>query len=238
MRIVLDTETTGLNPLRDEILQLAIIDADTGATLYNQYHKPQRVEEWDEAEAVNHISPEYVVDCEPITSPLCAGKIREILDQADEIIGYNAGFDLAMLAAAGYEVAVDMVQITDVMQMFAPVYGQWSEEHHSYKWQKLTTCAAELGYDWGDYPAHNALHDCQATRYCWRKLREGCKCKSDELIQRMLHVAAMLIGTASRAQREAADPLLIFPAHRATERLLWDLQVALEGVRDGDPESL
>ena len=158
MRIVIDTETTGLNPLRDEILQLAIIDADTGATLYNQYHKPLRVEEWAEAEAVHHIRQEDVEDMEPITSPLCAGKIREILDKADEIIGYNTGFDLAMLAASGYEVAVNMVQITDVMKMFAPVYGQWSDEHHSYKWQKLTTCAAELGYDWGDYPAHNALH--------------------------------------------------------------------------------
>lgn len=238
MRIVLDTETTGLNPLRDEILQLAIIDADTGATLYNQYHKPQRVEEWDDAERVNHISPEHVVDCEPITSPLCAGKIREILDQADEIIGYNTGFDLAMLAAAGYEVAVDMVKITDVMRMYAPLHGEWSEEHQAYKWQKLTTCAYNLGYDWGDYPAHDALNDCQATRYCWRKIKDGCKTKSDDLIQRMLYVASMLIGTASRAQREAADPRLIFPADRALDGRLWNLQRALEAVRDGDTESL
>ena len=238
MRIVIDTETTGLNPMRDEILQLAIIDADTGETLYNQYHKPQRVEEWEEAEAVNHITPEYVEDCEPITSPLCAGKIREILDQADEIIGYNTGFDLAMLAAAGYEVAVDMVQITDVMKMFAPLYGEWNEEKQAYKWKKLTTCAAYLGYDWGDNPAHDALNDCQATRHCWKELTRGCKLKSDDMIQKMLHVAAMLIGTASRVQRESADPLLIFPAQRALESRLWDLQRALEAVRDGDTESL
>ncbi len=238
MRIVIDTETTGLNPLRDEILQLAIIDADTGATLYNQYHKPQRVEEWAEAEAVNHITPEYVEDCEPITSPLCASKIREILGQADEIIGYNTGFDLAMLAAAGYEVAVNMVQITDVMKMFAPIYGERSEKHHGYKWQKLTTCAAVLGYDWGDYPAHDALNDCQATRYCWKKIIDDCKKESDEMIQRMMRVAAILIGTASRVQREAADPSLIFPTQRALFGRLFMLQNALEAVRDGNTESL
>lgn len=237
MRIVLDTETTGLNPLRDEILQLAIIDADTGATLYNQYHKPTHCEEWAEAEAVNHISPEYVEDCEPITSPLCAAKIREILSQADEIIGYNTGFDLAMLAAAGYEVAVDLITITDVMRMYAPLHGEWSEEHQNYKWQKLTTCAENLGYDWGVYPAHDALNDCQATRYCWKRINEHCKVKSDDIIQRMLHVACMLIGTASRAQREASDPRLIFPAHRETYSLLWDLQRALEDIRDGTTES-
>lgn len=238
MRIVIDTETTGLNPLRDEILQLAIIDADTGATLYNQYHKPQHNEEWEDAEAVNHISPEFVEDMEPITSPFCAAKIREILDQADEIIGYNVGFDLAMLASAGYDVAVDLVKITDVMQLYAPMHGEWCKQLGAYKWQKLTTCAANLGYDWGEYPAHDALNDCQATRYCLNKIAAGCKTKSDDLIQRMLHVAAMLIGTASRVQREASDPSLIFSAHRETYSKLWDLQLALEDIRDGTTESL
>lgn len=238
MRIIIDTETTGLNPEQDEILQLAIIDADTGATLYNQHHRPLHHEEWPEAQAVNGITPEFVSGCEPITSPLCAGKIFEILDQADEIIGYNTGFDIAMIAAAGYKIASDMVQITDVMTMYAPLHGEWSEERQAYKWQKLTTCAAKLGYDWGESPAHDALNDCQATRYCWRVLQNLLKLKSDEMIQRMMTVAAMLIGTASRVQREAADPLLIFPAYRETYCLIWDLQQALEEIRDGNPESI
>lgn len=238
MRIIIDTETTGLNPEQDEILQLAILDADTGATLYNQYHKPLHHDEWLEAQAVNGISPEFVSGCEPITSPLCAGKIREILDQADEIIGYNTGFDLAMLAAAGYEIAADMVQITDVMTMYAPLHGEWDEERQAYKWQKLTTCAAKLGYDWGESPAHDALNDCRATRYCWRKILDDCKKESDEMVQQMLRVAAMLIGTASRVQREAADPSLIFPTQRAIFGRLFILQKALEAVRDGNPESV
>ena len=238
MRIVIDTETTGLNPLRDEILQLAIIDADTGATLYNQYHKPQRVAEWAEAEAVNHISPEHVEDCEPITSPRCAGKIREILDQADEIIGYNTGFDLAMLAAAGYDVAVDMITITDVMRMYAPLHGEWSEEHQSYKWQKLTTCAANLGYDWGEYPAHDAINDCQATRYCWKQIKERCNELSNFMIQQMCEVACMLIGTSSRIQRESTNSDLVFTSERRLGSMLYCMKKELEAVRDGDPESL
>lgn len=238
MRIVIDTETTGLNPMRDEILQLAIIDADTGATLYNQYHKPQRVEEWAEAEAVNHITPEYVEDCEPITSPLCAGKIREILDQADEIIGYNTGFDLAMLAAAGYEVAVDMVQITDVMKMFAPLYGEWNEEKQAYKWQKLTTCASYLGYDWGDNPAHDALNDCQATRYCWKQIKIECYERSNFIIQSMCDAACKLIETASRIQRDPENYKLVFSSEKKLGAMIYCMEKELKELKDGNPESI
>jgi len=38
-RIVLDTETTGLHPQSDEILQLSIIDGN-GSTLWNKLYKP------------------------------------------------------------------------------------------------------------------------------------------------------------------------------------------------------
>ena len=56
MNICLDTETTGLNPSFDEILQLSIIDSNTNEVLFNDYFKPQYTVCWDEAQAVNGIS--------------------------------------------------------------------------------------------------------------------------------------------------------------------------------------
>lgn len=237
MRIIIDTETTGLNPEQDEILQLAIIDADTGATLYNQYHKPQRVEEWAEAEAVNHISPEYVEDCEPITSDLCRDKIQGILDQAEEIIGYNTRFDLAMLHMAGYKTRERYMDIIrDAMRMYAAYHGEWSETNSGYKYKSLIFAAQDLGYVW-EGAAHDALGDCLATQYVYQEMCKQIEQHKKEVVEQIMRCACMLIGTGSRINR-SEDPELIFPAHRVLEDQLRELQLTLEGLRDGNPESL
>jgi DNA polymerase-3 subunit epsilon len=59
------------------------------------------------------------------------------------------------------------------MELFAPVYGEWDEYHGNWKWQKLSTAAAYYGYEWGDECAHDALADCRATLYVWKKLKEA-----------------------------------------------------------------
>lgn len=56
--IVIDTETTGLDADTDELLQVSIIDSQ-GNTLFNSYIKPLFTENWDEAMAVNHITPKW-----------------------------------------------------------------------------------------------------------------------------------------------------------------------------------
>lgn len=56
--IVIDTETTGLDPFRDELLQVSIIDED-GNVLFDSYFKPLKHKEWSKAESVNHISPKW-----------------------------------------------------------------------------------------------------------------------------------------------------------------------------------
>ena len=55
---------------------------------------------------------------------------------------------------------------------YAVVYGEYSEYYGDFKWQSLTSCAADLGYDWGEGTAHNSLDDCQATLFCYKKLQE------------------------------------------------------------------
>ena len=59
------------------------------------------------------------------------------------------------------------------MELFAPIYGEWSDYHGSYKWQKLTTAANYYAYDWDSRPegAHNSLADCYATLYVFEKIQ-------------------------------------------------------------------
>lgn len=166
--IVIDTETTGLDSSKDEILQLSIID-ERGNTLFNEYFKPIKVKDWKAAERVNGISPEMVADCKDIYHYF--SEIQQILYDADTIIGYNTEFDLNFLADCGFELYED-VETVDVMREFAPIYGEWSEDRQDYKWQKLTTCAAYYEYDWEiSERAHNSLGDCFATLFCYTKMK-------------------------------------------------------------------
>lgn len=166
--IVLDTETTGLNCTNDELLQVSII-SDNRKILYNSYLRPLYNTIWNEAERVNGISPDMVKDS-PTVLTECV-KINHILSQADIIVGYNTYFDLGFLSNIGCQIK-DNAVIIDVMQIFAEIYGEWSEYFDGYKWQKLTTCASYYGYKWQGN-AHNSLADCLATLYCYEQIKSS-----------------------------------------------------------------
>lgn len=163
--IVIDTETTGLNPYDDELLQVSIIDGQ-GNTLFNSYIKPLYTDNWNKAMAVNHITPETVATAPNILE--VKQEISRIINSAHTIIGYNVDFDLGFLSNIG--IKNENAAIVDVMENFADIYGEWSEQYGCHKWQKLTKCAEYYGYDWGTYIAHDSLADCKATLYCYQKM--------------------------------------------------------------------
>lgn len=163
--IVIDTETTGLNPYDDELLQVSIIDGQ-GNTLFNSYIKPLYTDNWNKAMAVNHITPETVATAPNILE--VKQEISRIINSAHTIIGYNVDFDLGFLSNIG--IRNENAAIVDVMEDFADIYGEWSEQYGCHKWQKLTKCAEYYGYDWGTDIAHDSLADCKATLYCYQKM--------------------------------------------------------------------
>lgn len=166
--IVIDTETTGLYAGEDEILQLSII-SENGEKLFDSYFRPLH-KTWQEAQAVNHISPEMVADAPSIADR--AAEIQRIINSADKIIGYNTYFDVNFINAAGL-IIPERAEIIDIMPMFAEIFGEWSESHGDYKWQKLTTCAEYYHFDWSSMKAHDSLADCFATLYCYKKIMES-----------------------------------------------------------------
>ncbi|MCI5667892.1 MAG: 3'-5' exonuclease [Oscillospiraceae bacterium] len=163
--IVIDTETTGLYAGEDEILQLSII-SENGEKLFDSYFRPLH-KTWQEAQAVNHISPEMVADAPTIADR--AAEIQRIINSADKIIGYNTYFDVNFISAAGL-IIPKRAEIIDIMPMFAEIFGEWSESHGDYKWQKLTTCAEYYHFDWSGMKAHDSLADCFATVHCYKHI--------------------------------------------------------------------
>lgn len=135
--VVLDTETTGLG--RDaEICQIAIIDL-TGAELLNTLVKPRRPIPRD-ASAIHRITDAMVVNAP--TFAQIAVELRGILSGMTCVI-YNASYDTRLLeqsaAACGiaYEIPIFGADYTCAMEEYAAWYGEWSEWHGNYRFQKL-----------------------------------------------------------------------------------------------------
>lgn len=165
-KIVLDLETTGLDPEYDEILQLSIISAADGSTIINTLIEPEYCVSWPEAENVHGISRDDVKGKPKLVD--LRDQLIELLDNTKTVIGYNTYFDLGFLEEGlGYHFSGKVV---DVMREFALIYGEWSDYYGSYKWQKLSTAAAYYDYNWEQNHAHDSLADCKATLFVYNKI--------------------------------------------------------------------
>lgn len=155
------TETTGLHPNGsdpDEILTISIIGRD-GSVLLDERFRPTVKTEWPHASAVNGIYPEDVADLPTIETAI--PRLREIFAGADEVIGYNVGFDLGFLSAVGVRPRED-ARITDTMKEFTWFMGRR---------YKLVDAADHIGYEWTGR-AHGSLADALETLAVQRWLEQ------------------------------------------------------------------
>ena len=155
------TETTGLHPNGsdpDEILTISIIGRD-GSVLLDERFRPTVKTEWPHASAVNGIYPEDVADLPTIETSI--PRRGEIFAGADEVIGYNVGFDLGFLSAVGVRPRED-ARITDTMKEFTWFMGRR---------YKLVDAADHIGYEWTGR-AHGSLADALATLAVQRWLEQ------------------------------------------------------------------
>lgn len=112
-----------------------------------------------QASAVNGIYPEDVADLPTIETAI--PRLREIFAGADEVIGYNVGFDLGFLSAVGVRPRAD-ARITDTMKEFTWFMGRR---------YKLVDAADHIGYEWTGR-AHGSLADALATLAVQRWLEQ------------------------------------------------------------------
>lgn len=112
--VCFDTETTGISPEQDELLQITIVDENCDILL-ESYIKPKTRVSWKNAEQVNRISPEDVKNAP--TALELAPKIKEIFDNADAIIGYNVMFDVGFVEH-DCKIEIDKEKVVDCLALF------------------------------------------------------------------------------------------------------------------------
>lgn len=161
--IVIDLETTGLDPSTDEVLEIALIDI-TGEEYLNTLVKPQVKTEWPRAQAeVHHISPQDVETAPSLQS--LKEDIRELVQDRYVVI-YNAAFDREFLS----DCLGGARAVLCAMESFASEYAAIEEEPN--RWHKLVHAAHYVDHDWGQDAAHRAIHDASATASVWRWLHK------------------------------------------------------------------
>lgn len=184
--VTLDTETTGLD---GEIIELAIVRVHNGEVLLNERFRPVHPVT-PGAQAVHGITTEDLQDCPTIWERWPAIRYA-LLRRSDRTLIYNRPFDLKALSTgldmarpewyANPDSATNAPQTGDpysadywtygrisdraecVMESFAPLAGQYSDWHGSYRWARLTDACAQMGVDLSDLQAHSALGDAMAT---------------------------------------------------------------------------
>ena len=144
--------------LEEELLTISIIGRD-GSVLLDERFRPTVKTEWPHASAINGIYPEDVADLPTIETAI--PRLREIFAGAEEVIGYNVGFDLGFLSAVGVRPRED-ARITDTMNLFTWFMGRR---------YKLVDAADHIGYEWTGR-AHGSLADALATLAVQRWLEQ------------------------------------------------------------------
>lgn len=161
---ILDTETTGLSNI-DEIVEIAIIDKE-GNTLINQLIKPTKT---IPSEAINiHGITNDEVKKAPTFNTIWP-KVRKILKEQQNIVVYNANFDMKMITQScqkhGTTPKLNRFNWECAMNWYAYFNGEWDDYWGNWRWQKLITATrwASFFLDCEHYGTHRALNDCRNT---------------------------------------------------------------------------
>lgn len=163
--ICFSIQTTGLNPSKDEILQISVIDGN-GSVFFDSFIRPIMKSTWHETECIHKIAPANVSH-----SPLLqdvSSVLQRMFYSTKLIVSYNIKFSMKFLEQAG--IYLPSKNYYDVMTEFASIYGEWNDYHGNYKFQSLATCAKYYDYN---LPIQNNLEKARAILHCYKKIIEN-----------------------------------------------------------------
>lgn len=179
MRIlVFDTETSGLNPQWNVILQLAyqIVDTDSWTTLkiVNHYFAwpDNKARVTQEAIAVNGLTEDVLSSKHLSNRKTALEEFVKDKDSCDLLVAHNLEFDKNFIIAACREEGVKYAnsgwaKSYDTMKRttsYCQIPKAWG---YGYKWPKLTELADCLYIDYSNISLHDSSGDVELTKLCF-----------------------------------------------------------------------
>ncbi len=179
--LIFDTETSGLNPGWNVILQLSyqIVDTETWYSdkVVNHYfpwpENKYRVSE--EAICVNGLSEEFLATQQLSDRKTALEEFVADKDACDLLVAHNLEFDKKFIIESCREEGVKFAssgwaQSYDTMKRttnFCQIPKGWG---NGYKWPKLTELADCLGINYSCITLHDSSGDVELTKLCFREL--------------------------------------------------------------------
>ncbi len=150
--VVLDTETTGVNPLRDEIIQIYAIEVVNGKPGKDFHFYLKNTIPVGTSEEVHGISDEYLKK-EGRDAKEVLKELKDFIG-GDATVGHNVNFDLSMIVENGkrHDVTFDFKEYYDTLDLSRRLV-----ESENYK---LNTLAQKFGLETA---THDARDDVLAT---------------------------------------------------------------------------
>jgi DNA polymerase-3 subunit epsilon len=193
--IVLDTETTGLDPLKgDRVVEIGCVELfnhlPTGKT-FHAYLNPER-DVPTEAAMVHGLTDEFLAD-----KPVFAQTVDDFLNfiSDSQLIIHNASFDMnfinAELTRCGYR-RLPMDRATDTVMMARKMFPGAPAS--------LDALCKRFGVDLGARKLHGALLDSQLLAEVYLELRGG---RQPDLAIAVASVAVNDVQTKTREHRVA-----------------------------------
>lgn len=182
MRIlVFDTETSGLDPQWNVILQLSyqIVDSDSWATIKTVNHyfpwPENKARVTQEAINVNGLTEEVLAAKQLSNRKTALEEFVADKDSCDLLVAHNLDFDKKFIIASCREEGVKFassgwLQSYDTMKRttsYCQIPKAWG---NGYKWPKLTELADCLGIDYSQISLHDSSGDVELTKQCFKKL--------------------------------------------------------------------
>lgn len=174
--VVLDIETTGLDPINDEIIEIAILKYLNGKKV-DTFHSLVKPDEKipEQITKINGITNNMVKHAPRIDEII--DKIYDLINEAKFIVGYNVNFDLSFIgyALGRYGKFIDKVLAIDVHDFVRKHYYHLND-------RKLETMKNYFGIA---KVSHRADDDCEVTVEVWRRGLEEVRNRERAIINQM-----------------------------------------------------
>lgn len=155
--VIVDTETTGLDYITDEVIQVGVVDYGTTETLMNRFLLPE-VKIHPKAFEKHHLTRDILKERSATKFKFIHQELFDLL-HGKVVFGYNLNFDSYFLTRMCVDDKLPMFapeRWQDMMGLFSQIAGKWDSNRGRFQWQKLTYFSKNrVGRD-----AHDAVGDC------------------------------------------------------------------------------